>query len=144
MSYDFIVYTRSERLPSRHELTTALESSGGPVIDDQVFPDLASASGGFVPVTSGGEATGFELSSYPITTEEIEAFKADLQASGEEDEEFLHVLTTNDVTITFRCRDDREIEAAHLVAEAVARLSNGVLCDPQTDTMTEPGSAEPA
>jgi hypothetical protein len=75
---------------------------------------------GYVPLAS----TGFEVSRWPIEA---------LQADGELNDENLAVFLESDTTITLGCRDHAEISAARIVAGAVAKLSNGFVCDPQLD-----------
>lgn len=131
MSYDLIVYTRHDRLPSPDALGAALAETQE-TVEIVGSIDLRSARG-HVPARIGGRDTGFEVLLARISTDEIQDYKEDLEASGEEDDGFLKVLTENDTRVTFRAKGDDEITAARAVANALASLSGGMFSDPQMD-----------
>src|ERR1700755_2314215 len=125
MSYDFIVYTQRARLPAPDRLAEEL-SVVGLVIPPSV--DLRIARG-FVPMSD----TGFEVTSSEITREQIEDHKSALAEAGEPDDDHLAILLASDMRMTLRCREPAEIATARIVAGAMAKLSNGFVCDPQLD-----------
>jgi len=134
LSYDLMVYTKSARVPTVERVLAALPATVAPT---SPLPDLLLAPGGFVPMSVDGASTGFELATYPITSTDVEAYKADLAASHMEDDGFLGMMTECDVTISFSCRHDPKVEAARKVAAVIARLSQGYLYDPQLGTLVE-------
>jgi hypothetical protein len=127
MSYDFIVYTRSNRIPEPARLAAEL-SSRAPWLALPSSFDLHEASG-YVPLAT----TGFEVWLAPITAAEVEDHKEALKEAGEKDDDHLAILQACDTCVMFHCKDDKEIFAARLVAGALATLSGGFLCDPQQD-----------
>jgi hypothetical protein len=127
MSYDFIIYTRSDRFPDPTQLAAEL-SAHAPWLSLPSSIDLRVARG-FVPIDS----TGFEVTRSPITSAQIEDHRGVLKEAGEADDDHIAVLQASDTRTTFRCKDDQEISAAQIVAGAVATLSGGYLCDPQKD-----------
>ena len=131
MSYDFIVYTRTNRIPEPARLAVEL-SSRAPWLALPSSFDLRVASG-YVPLAT----TGFEVSLAPITAAEIEDHLAALKEAGEEEDDHLAILRACDTCVTFHCKDDNEISAARIVAGALAILSGGFLCDPQKDVTVE-------
>lgn len=131
MSYDFIVYTRSDRIPEPARLAVEL-SSRAPWLTLPSSFDLREASG-YVPLAT----TGFEVSIAPITAAEIEDHKAALKEAGEEDDDHLAILRASDTCVTFSCKDGNEISAARIVAGALTILCGGFLCDPQQDITVE-------
>lgn len=135
MSYDFIVYTRSERLPDPDRLAEELSVVG---LATRPSADLRIARG-FVPMSE----TGFEVTRSNITKEQIEDHKNALAEAGEPDDDHLAILLVSDLRMTFRCREPDEIAIARVVAGAVARLSAGFICDPQLD-ITVHGAYLPA
>ena len=137
MSYDFIVYTRSNRLPEPARLAAEL-SSRAPWLALPSSFDLRTANG-YVSLAP----TGFEVWLAPITAAEVEDHKEALKEAGEEDDDHLAILQACDTCVMFHCKDDNEISAARLVAGALATLSGGFLCDPQKGVTIE-GSYLPA
>jgi len=131
MSYDFIIYTRSNRFPDPDRLAAEL-SSRAPWISLPSSIDLRVARG-FVPIAT----TGFEVTRSPITSAQIEDHREALKEAGEADDDHVAVLQASDTRTTFRCKDEHEIAAARIVAGAVATLSGGYLSDPQKDVTVE-------
>lgn len=129
MSYDFIVYTHSSRFPEPHRLAEEVSARSPELALPPSF-DLRAARD-YVPL----EKTGFEVTRSPITEAQLDSHREALREAGEADDEHLAVLLESDTRVTFRCKDDGEIEVAKLVAGAVAKLSNGFVCDPQRDVM---------
>jgi hypothetical protein len=125
MSYDFVVYTLSSRIPEPAHLAAEL-SSRAPWLAVPSSFDLREASG-YVPFAT----TGFEVWLEPITAAEIQDHKEALKEAGEPDDGHLAILQACDMSIMFTCRDEKEIAAARIVAGALATLSRGFLCDPQ-------------
>jgi|SRR5882757_5655484 len=134
MSYDFIMYVRFDELPSPSQLAEELRIMG---LDTAPSLDLREARG-FVPMAD----TGFEVVHSPITTEEIQDHESALRAAEEPDDEHLVILRASDTTMTFWCHDEREIAVARQVAGAIAKLSRGVVCDPQTGEVAHGGYLE--
>jgi hypothetical protein len=93
--------------------------------------DLRTSTG-HVRVRMGSRLTGFDVSIDAISAEEIADYQKDLKASGENEDGFLAILTNHDTRVTLSGKNDDEITAARLVAQALTRLSGGVLSDPQT------------
>jgi hypothetical protein len=137
MSYDFIIYMRSNRFPEVAQLAAELSSRAPWLVLPSSF-DLRVARG-YTPV---GDA-GFEVTRSSITAARIEGHKKALKEAGQDDDHHLSILLASDMRITFRCQDDQEISVARLVAGALATLSGGFLRDPQKD-MTIKGSYLPA
>ena len=137
MSYDFVVYMRSDRFPESARLTAELSSRAPWLVVPSSF-DLREARG-YTPIGN----TGFEVTRSPITAARIEGHKKALKKSGEADDQHLAILLASDMRITFRCKDDEEISAGRIVAGALATLSGGFLRDPQKDVTIE-GSYLPA
>jgi hypothetical protein len=133
MSYDFIVYTRSNRIPEPARLAAEL-SSRAPWLAMPSSFDLRDASG-YIPLAT----TGFEVWLEPITEAEIEGHKEALKHAGEEEDGHLAILQACDTSVMFNCKDDQEISAARIVAGALATLSGGFLCDPQKGVTVEGG-----
>lgn len=146
MSYDFIVYTRRERLPSSSQLAESLATLSPPVVLHDRFPD-ADRRGGFLPASIGARRLGVDVLYATIKASEAADFEADLIANDEpstpEDTAFLTILRTCDLSITVSGKTADEIHAARLVSTALASASAGHLCDPQADVMVDlppPGS----
>jgi hypothetical protein len=135
MSYDFIVYVQRERLPDPARLAEELSIVG---LTTPPSIDLRGARG-YVPMSD----SGFEVTSSAITQEQIEDHKNALAEEGEPDDDHLAILLASDMRITFRCREPAEIATARMVAGAMAKLSNGFVCDPQLD-LTVHGTYLPA
>jgi hypothetical protein len=134
MSYHFIIYyTRSNRFPDPARLAAEL-SSRAPGLSLPSSIDLRVARG-FIPIAS----TGFEVTRSPITSAQIEDHREALKEAGEADDDHVAVLQASDTRTTFRCKDDKEISAARIVAGAVATLSGGYLSDPQQDITVQGG-----
>ena len=129
MSYDFIVYTQRERLPDPDRLAEELSVVG---VSTPPSVDLRVARG-FVPMSDAG----FEVTRSAVTTEQIEDHRNALAEAGEADDEHLAILLISDTRMTFRCREADEIAVARVVAGAVAKLSNGFVCDPQLATTVQ-------
>jgi hypothetical protein len=128
MSYDFIVYVRREQLPSAEQVSDELEAHERELhVPSSV--DFSTVRG-YVPISD----TGFEVTRSAITPQDVEDHRSALREDDEPDDEFVTVLLASDMQITFRCRSQREIEAARLVAGAVAKLSNGYISNPQDGT----------
>jgi hypothetical protein len=138
MSYDFIVYTQINRVPEPDRLAAEV-SAHAPWLALPLSFDVR-VDEGYVPLVS----TGFEVSRWPITSEDVEQYREDLREDGEADDEYLAVLLDSDTTITLRCTDDAEISVARVVAGAVAKLSNGFVCDPQLGVTVRGGYLPPA
>lgn len=132
MSYDFLIYARRDHLPSADRLRSALLEAN-PSISVPASFDLGS-SGGYVHVDFGGQSTGFDLLVSQLGKATAEDYAQDLQESGEADDGFLEVLTSNDTFISLSGKDDQEVAAARTVAIVIARLSGAYLSDPQTAT----------
>lgn len=129
MSYDFIVYTQINRVPEPDRLAAEV-SVHAPWL--ALAPFDLRVDEGYVPLAS----TGFEVSRSPITSKNVELYRELLREEGEveaDDDEYIAMLLESDTTITLGCRDDAEISAARVVAGALAKLSNGFVCDPQLD-----------
>ena len=133
MSYDIIVYTQSSRFPDPVRLGAEL-SARAPGLSVPPSLDLRSARG-YVPIAS----TGFAVTRWAITEDQIEDHKQALRDAGEPDDEYLGVLQASDTCVTFRCNDDQEISAARWVAGAIATLSGGFVCDPQEGVTVQGG-----
>lgn len=127
MSYDFIVYMQINRVPDPDRLAAEV-SVHAPWL--ALAPFDLRVDEGYVPLAS----TGFEVSRSPITSKDVEDYRELLREGGEvDDDEYIAVLRESDTTITLGCKDDAEISAARVVAGALAKLSNGFVCDPQLD-----------
>ena len=137
MSYDLVVYMRSNRFPGSAQLTAELASRAPWLAVPSSF-DLREARG-YTPVGN----TGFEVIRSQITEARIEAHRQALKESGEKDDEHLMILLASDMRIMFCCQDDDEISAARIIAGALATLSGGYLRDPQ-ENITVKGSYLPA
>jgi hypothetical protein len=137
MSYDFVVYMRSDRFPESARLAAELSSRAPWLVLPPSF-DLRDARG-YTPLGN----TGFEVTRSPITAARIESHKKALKENEEADDQHLAILLASDMRITFRCKDDDEISAARIVAGALATLSGGFLRDPQKGVTIE-GSYLPA
>jgi len=137
MSYNFVVYMRSNRFPESAQLTAELSSHAPWLVLPSSF-DLRVAEG-YTPVGH----SGFEVTRSSITATRIESHKKALKEAGEQDDAHLAILLASDMRITFRCKDDQEIAVARIVAGALATLSGGFLRDPQKD-VTIKGSYLPA
>ncbi len=135
MSYDLLVYARRERLPSTDRLRTELLSLTPPIVVDDL--DLARSSG-HVPVRRGQVLTGFDLLVAPVEEDDIDDYKTDLAKSGERDNGFLDVLMSSDTFISLSGKDEEEIAVARSLANAIARLSNGSVFDPQKGLLLQP------
>lgn len=129
MSYDLIVYTHSSRFPEPNRLAEEVSARSPGLALPPSF-DLRVVRG-FVPLDS----TGFEVTRSAITAAQIESHREALRENGEADDEHLAVLLEMDTRVTFCCKDEDEISAARVVAGAVAKLSNGFVCDPQYDVL---------
>jgi len=137
MSYDFVVYMRSNRFPESARMAAELSSRAPWLVLPSWF-DMRVARG-YTPIGD----SGFEVTRSPITAARIEDHKEALKEAGEEDDDHLAILLASDMRITFRCKDDQEISVARIVAGALATLSGGFLRDPQKDVTIE-GSYLPA
>ncbi len=137
MSYDFIVYTQINRVPEPDRLAAEV-AVHAPWLTLAPF-DLRVHEG-YVPLAS----TGFEVSRWPITSEDVEEYREALEEDGALNDEKLAVYTESDTTITLGCTDAAEISAARIVAGAVAKLSNGFVCDPQLGVTVRGGYLPPA
>jgi hypothetical protein len=127
MSYDFIVYTQINRVPEPDRLAAEV-SVHAPWL--ALAPFDLRVDEGYVPLAS----TGFEVSRSPVTSKDVEDYRELLRDEVEaDDDEYIPMLLESDTTITFWCRDNAEISAARVVAGALAKLSNGFVCDPQFD-----------
>jgi hypothetical protein len=136
MSYDVIVYMHSSRFPELNRLAEEVSARSPRLALPPSF-DLRVASG-YVPLGS----TGFEVMSSPITSKDEEDYREICREDGEAvdaDDEYLTVLRESDTCITFCCQDDEEILAARLIGGAVAKLSDGYVCDPQLDVTVRGG-----
>lgn len=129
MSYDVILYLKFNEFPSPGQLAQELSSAG---FASPPSLDLREARG-FVPMGD----TGFEVSCAPITADEIRDHQNALRVADEADDEHLLILRESDTTMTFWCHDESEVAAARQVAGAIARLSRGYVCDPQTGEVTQ-------
>jgi hypothetical protein len=129
MTYDFIVYTHSSRFPEPSRLAEEVSVRSPELALPPSF-DLRVARG-YVPLDN----TGFEVTRSPITPAQVASHRDALREASEADDEHLVVLLESDTRIIFRCKDDDEISIAKLVAGAVAKLSNGFVCDPQRDVL---------
>lgn len=143
MSYDFIIYARRDRLPSPESFASLLASASPAVLIEPTIPN--PDRDGFVPVTMQQRQTGFEICYGAVTSDEADAFAADLDATrarGEDveegDLEHLTILRTCDVQIILGAHDPHEIEAANRVARALASVAGGYFCDPQEDLTIGP------
>jgi hypothetical protein len=123
MSYDFIMYMRRNDFPEAGRLAEELR----PFVLTMPMLDLRLTDG-FVPVSDAG----FEVSCSDVTARDIEEHQNALREAGEPDDEHIAILRASDMCMSFGCRDDREIRVAKLVAGAIAKLSKGFVCDPQT------------
>jgi len=130
MAYDLIIYTQRARLPGHEALRDALAVAQPPV--ELLATQDLRVSRGFVPVRVAGNETGFEIRLSTIETDEIADYEADLESSGEQDDGFLRTLRESDTRLTLTAKTDDEKVAAELVATVLARLSKGLLADPQT------------
>ena len=130
MSYDLTVYAYKERLPSASDLRARL-ATNNVVIDETV--ELLKCQG-FVPVTSGGAPSGFELYAREITDRDREAYRRLLARDGETSDRRLEALMDADVKLRFSCnaRDPRELNTMRMIASSIAELARGWLEDPQT------------
>ena len=128
-----IVYTRSNRIPEPSRLAAELSSRAPWLVLPASF-DLREARG-YIPLGS----TGFVVWLSSITAAEIERHKEALKEAGEGDDVHLAILQASDTHIMFNCKDEKEVAAARLVAGALATLSGGFVCDPQTDVTIEGG-----
>jgi len=137
MSYDFVVYMRSDRFPEPAQFAAELSSRAPWLVLPSSF-DIRVARG-YTPVGR----SGFEVMRFPITAARIEGHKKALKEAGEEDDQHLAILLASDIRITFLCKDDQEISVARIVAGAFATLTGGFLSDPQKDVTVE-GSYLPA
>lgn len=126
MSYDFIVYTQRSRIPVAARLAAEL-SSRAPWLDVSPSFDLRETRG-YTPLGT----TGFEVWLEPILATEIEDHEQALKEAGAPPDQHLAILRACDTSVMFNCKDDKEIRAARIVAGALAVLSGGFLCDPQT------------
>jgi hypothetical protein len=110
------------------------------------FPDLQARGGGFAPLVVDGQAAGFEISSAAISPIRADLFRQDVEESGEgfgpANLRYLEILTTCDTHFVFACRDEREIQAALVVAEVLASLSGGYVRDPQKGTTRGPAERQ--
>jgi hypothetical protein len=123
MSYDFLVYTRRDRFPAPDRLVEELRSHG---LAMPPSLDLIAADG-YVPIAD----TGFEVCCADLTSAHVEEHQSALREAGEPDDDHLAILRASDLFISFGCHDEREIATAKLVAGAIAKLSNGYVCNPQ-------------
>ena len=124
MSYDFLMFVRRDSFPAPSRLADELRPDGlvmPPALD-------ISAADGFVPIAD----TGFEVCCSDLTEAHVAEHQNALREAGEPDDEHLAILRASDLFVSFGCHDDREIAVAKLVAGAIAKLSNGYVCDPQT------------
>jgi hypothetical protein len=87
---------------------------------------------GLMPVTFDDKETGFELRLSPVTSSDLIDYEKELAESGEEDDGFLSILQGSDCQITVACNDDVSIAAGKAFSLAIASLSGGHVCDPQT------------
>ena len=150
MSYDFIIYTRRERIPSADALAAAVQRASPPLTVTGRVPDPGRS--GFVPVTGPQGETGFEAYYGEIMAADAADYEQQLaagRAAGEAiepaDLEHLEILRSCDLSITFSAKRPDEIEAAGRVAHALATMAGGWLCDPQRDaTIRLPWPPEPA
>jgi len=129
MSYSLIVYTQNSRFPEPNRLAEEI-SARSPGLEWSPSCDLRVVRG-FVPLGS----TGFEVTRSAITAAQIESHREALREYGEADDVHLAVLLEMDMRTTFRCKDEDEIAAASVVAGALAKLSDGYVCDPQYDVL---------
>jgi len=137
MSYDVIIYLHSSRFPEPDRLAAEV-SAYAPWL--ALAPFDLRVDEGYVPLAS----TGFEVSRWPITSEDVEEYREALRADGELNDENLAMFIESDTTITLGCIDDAEISAARIVAGALAKLSNGFVCDPQLDVTVRGDYLPPA
>jgi hypothetical protein len=146
MSYDLSVYTRRDKLPTSQQLASALAAASPSVIVGDDFPDLGGRFGGFASLVVNGHASGFEIASSAISPTRAELFRQDVEESGEEfgpaNLQYFEILTTCDLHFVFSCRDEREVQAAAVVAEVLASLSSGYVTDPQKGTTRGPAERE--
>jgi hypothetical protein len=132
MSYDLQVYARKGGLPSARTLAEAISRDHPRLtLTDPIDLNLDK---GFRPLLLDGKPTGFYLGRSEVTAEDIEDYIGDVEDSGGQDEGYLAVLKSSDVVIHLSGQKAPEIEAAEMVAEAITRLSKGVLIDPQKGT----------
>jgi hypothetical protein len=127
MSYDLYSYVPHDRMPTIKMIEDRI---GGRVRLD--LQDLKLAKG-FVPVIFDGIATGFELFFLPITEERRAAHRRALTNDGQTTDELMRALLACDSQFSISCKatDTNELDAARLVATAIAELGDGWLRDPQ-------------
>jgi hypothetical protein len=132
MSYDFIVYARSERLPSSTQLLANIRRTH-PTCEFDVSAPLTEP-GGYFPLELKGEEVGFEMFVNPITERERARWHQALAAArSEQDKLSLEAVDSSDIDVVLSCQSEPSIAAARIFAIELARLSGGYFCDPQLD-----------
>jgi hypothetical protein len=90
--------------------------------------------------------TASPTSSAAISPIRADLFRQDVEESGEgfgpANLRYLEILTTCDTHFVFACRDEREIQAASVVADVLASLSGGYVRDPQKGTTRGPAERQ--
>ncbi len=116
MSVDLIVYLRRSAMPTPASWQQAISDSGFPVeLDTDFDPDTFS---GFLPSKLRGAVSGFEYFAARLSA--VEAAKAGAPAGAD----FSVTLVTHS--------DIRELACSAAAASALARVSGGLLVDPQS------------
>jgi hypothetical protein len=91
-----------------------------------------------MPVLLDGRLSGFEVFISPITDEEREEYRQDLERAGLTPDGYSEVLRTYELTINLCAHGADEVTAAKIVARALAAAARGHFCDPQTGEDTPP------
>jgi len=134
MSYDVIISLHSSRFPEPDSLAKEVSARSAREGHRLVLPpsfDLRVADG-FAPLDSTG--FGFEVMRSPITSKDVDDYLDVCRENDEEPEdEYLTMLRESDTSITFGCQwqNNWEILVARLIGGALAKLSDGYVCDPQ-------------
>ncbi len=132
MSYDVIISLHSSRFPEPDRLAKEVSARSAREGHRLVLPpsfDLRVAEG-FAPLDSTG--FGFEVMRSPITSKDVDDYLDICREDDEEPEdEYVTMLRESDTSITFCCKDNWEILVARLIGGALAKLSDGYVCDPQ-------------
>ena len=140
MSYDVIIYLHSSRFPEPNRLAKEVSARSARARTRLVLApsfDLRVADG-FAPLDSTG--FGFEVRRSAVTSKNVELYLEICRDHDEEPEdEYLTMLRESDTSITFGCQNDWEILAARLIGGALAKLSDGYVCDPQLDVTVRAG-----
>lgn len=131
MTYDLIVYTTRNKIPAVSLVAVEVCTQS----PDLILPEWwdVRTHEGFLPIGD----VGFEVWISDIAAEQIEQYKRTLAEEGEIEDFYLSILLACDTRITFCCNGEGDVIAAKVIAGAIAKLTGGFACDPQSDITVE-------